>query len=503
MFARDGRTIFYNAALGPNYHLFSVDAVQGAPRELTTTTGWDINPVPSPDGKQLAFLRFADGSMSLYIGELGHLEAARRLAVSNLRPSWTPDGHIWTGIRNQIERRDPVRGTIDRTLPVPRDHLASFVIELPDGRLVALLHPLDDSAQIDQVVLYAATGGEPVVLHRGSMGQVLAMHPDGASVVISTSALNRAVELWQQPLDPKRPARQLTNGMVAAHSGLSIAGKRLAWSDCRAYMYLATVRAGQDGTLGYAPLSRNDWGDMTPVGIPGTTEVAFLSDRAGRFELFRQDLRLRGEPVRIPLGALEPVAFDISRDATFLVAGEGTTGLYYAPITGGEPRLLFAESGDLQPSIDRHGKTVYFERHDGEQYRIAAIDVAGGAPRWVAPIGSHAPAASPTADLLAYIDSQKTGSHAMLLDLATGKTRRLQPGVPDRPMGGLRWSPDGTRVLIVEDNVGVTEIDVRTGKPLRVAPNGANQLAGATYVGDDIIVGHQVSAGDIWTGELE
>ena len=124
-------------------------------------------------------------------------------------------------------------------------------------------------------------------------------------------------------------------------------------------------------------------------------------------------------------------------------------------------------------------------------------------PRWVAPIGSHAPAASPTADVVAYVDSRPPRTRAMLLDLATGKSRVLFPEEPAHPMSALRWSADGKRILMVEDNVGVKELDVATGKVLRSAPIGANQLAGATYVGDDIIVGHQMSAGDIWTGELE
>jgi len=477
-----------------------------APRELTTTDGWDLAAAPSPDGKQLAFLRAtADEPMSLYVGDIDRLGAARRIALSNTRPFWSPTGQVWTAVRDKLERRNLATGKVVRTLPVPRDHLPAFGIELPDGRVVAILHPIDESALIDQAVLYPATGGAPQVLYDGNLAEVLALHPDGASIVIAVMAANRAIELWRQPLDPSRPAQQLTSGLVTARSRLDIAGRHLVWSDCRNYNYLAAVRPGPDGTLGFAPLSRNDWGDLTPVGVPGTRQVIFLSDRAGRLELLRQDLDQRGEPTRIPLGAMEPIAFDVARDGSFLVLAEGTAGLFHVPIAGGEPRLLFAEPGDLMPSIDRHGTTIYFERQDRGQYRIAAIDVAGGRPRWVptAP-GTHAPAASPTTDELAFVATTPDGrARAMLLDLATGKARPLEPDGPERSPSSLRWSPDGTRILIVEDNAGVTEVDVRTAKVLRSARTGSDLLAGGTYVGDDIIVAHQVVTGDLWSAELE
>jgi len=497
----DGATIYYDAPTGADYHLYAIDRTGGAPRQLTTTKGWDLAATPSPDGRHLAFLRLANAEpMTLFVGDVAQLHAARRIVVSNMRPVWSPDGtHVWAGGRPLIERYDVASGKPDRSLRVPADHVALYGLELPDGRFVALLHPIDRSALIDQVIVYPAGGGEPTLLVKGNLGEVIALHPDGASVIISVMASNRGVELWRQPLVREQPATQLTTGMIAARSRLAIAGRTIVWSDCREYIHLAKL--GPSNT--FEELGRTDWADWNPVRA-GPSEVAFLSDRAGRFEVLRQDLTRGGEPARIPLGGLEPVAFDVSRDGSFVAAGEGTKGLYVVPASG-SPKLLFAETGDLAPSIDRHGSTIYFERHSGDRYRIAAIPTAGGEPRWVAPEGSVAPAASPTADVLAYLAPTGKGTaKVMLLDVVTGKTRALSPDAPPVTASALRWSPDGKRLLLVDRNTGLRELDATTGAVLRELPSGAAQIAGAAYVGAaDLVVGHQTVSGDVWTAQLE
>jgi WD40 repeat protein len=500
-YSHDGKTIYYDAASGPDFHLFAVDAAGGTPRELTTTRGWDIAVAPSPDGKRLAFLRLAgDQPMSLFVGDTERLGDARLVAISNARPAWSPDGrHVWGGGRPTLDRFDLATGKPGRRLAVPSDHVAMFAIELTDGRVVVALHPLDNSALIDKVLLYPADDGAPITLVTGNLGEVLALHPDGASVVLSVMSSNRAVELWQQPLAPDREATLLTTGVIAARSRLAIAGRRLVWSDCREYTHLAKLRGDA-----FVDIARAEWSDWAPSGISTTSRVAFLSDRAGKFEILTQDLDKAGEPARFPLGDLEPVAFDVSPDGSFLAAGEGAKGLYVVPAAGA-PKLLFAESGDLAPSIDRHGTTIYFERHVGAAYRIAAISTAGGEPRWVAPEGSLAPAASPTADELAYLARAAPGlGRVMVLDLASGKARALEgDAAPPIKVSLVRWSRDGKRLLVVDKNAGVRELDATTGKELRAIQTGSSQIVGATYVRDDVVIGHQTTSGDIWVAEIE
>jgi Tol biopolymer transport system component len=502
-FSPDGTTVYYDAPVGGDYHLFAMGVDGGNVRELTTTKGWDIAPVPSPDGARLAFLRTGKDPMTLYVADLDHVDQARAIAAGGLRPVWSPDGtHVWTGHRTGIWRYDVVRGTVDRTLALPPDHVPLLGLELADGRFVAALHPLDRSALVDEVVVYPATEGPPVRLVRGNLAEVLIIHPDSVSIIVAEMTENRAVELWRVPLDGGAKTL-LSNGTIAARSRLAIAGRRLLWSDCSERMNLAVLGSGGDGSPLFTDLSRNDWADWYPVGVRGTSHLMFLTDRAARFEIYRMDLANRADLMRIDLGELEPAAFDVSPDGSFLAAGEGAKGLYVVPLDGAPPRLLFAESGDLSPSIDRHGRTIFFERHEGDGYRIAAISVDGGEPTWVAPSGSHDPAASPTDDVLAYLAPSGTGeSIPMLLELTTGKSRALEPGAAQHPWAGMRWSPDGKRLLLFDPDTGVTELEVATGKRLREASIGADQIGGATYVGTQIVIGHQAWAGDVWTATL-
>jgi dipeptidyl aminopeptidase/acylaminoacyl peptidase len=61
-FSPDGKTLYYtqgaerDEALSTDYNLYSVDAASGGiPKRLTSNPGWDGSPVPSPNGKYLAF----------------------------------------------------------------------------------------------------------------------------------------------------------------------------------------------------------------------------------------------------------------------------------------------------------------------------------------------------------------------------------------------------------------------------------------------------------------
>ena len=111
-------------------------------------------------------------------------------------------------------------------------------------------------------------------------------------------------------------------------------------------------------------------------------------------------------------------------------------------------------------------------------------------------------AASPTADVLAYLLPSGTNLVPTLFDLRTKTSRPLQPGAALTTWTGLRWSPDGTRLLLVGKDHDLQEVEVATGRVVRTLPLVGSQTLGATYAGDEVVIGRISWRGDVWTAEL-
>ncbi len=170
-------------------------------------------------------------------------------------------------------------------------------------------------------------------------------------------------------------------------------------------------------------------------------------------------------------------------------------------IDGDVPSKPFGDDSDYGFSPD--GKTVYFSvRIAGHSepwstnfdiYR-APFDgskkpenLTAGNPAWDA-----GPVASPDGKWLAYRAMKRPGFESdrfgvMLMDLATGKTREIDPKW-DRSADGLAWSPDGKALYTLADDLGqhrLFAIDVDSGKAERLTDQGT---VGSFDVGRDGIV---------------
>jgi WD40 repeat protein len=259
------------------------------------------------------------------------------------------------------------------------------------------------------------------------------------------------------------------------------------------------------GATKFTDLSRNKWVDFSPNAIPGTDEIVFLSYRSTNDEIWRMT-KTGDRPRVVPFGKLELDRISISHDGTWIV-GNNDNGVYAGPIDGSAEPIKVHDDDDSEQNavFSRDGQTIFIELREGKRDRIASMARTGGPTTWVVPAPSMAPAVSPTEDVLAYLAELtipgKTWPRVItLFDLKTKKSRTLD--VPPYPYRDLRWSPDGKRLLAIRRDGQVAEIDVATSKVLRTFETGADQIYGATYLGDEIMVGHSASAGDIWEADL-
>jgi len=508
--APDG-TIYYDQIVGPDDHLFAYDPKTRQSRELTQTRGWDLAPAVSPDGTKLAWLRRTEEAMALVVADVADLSGAKKLANGGLRPAWSPDGtHVWAGARKRVGRMNIATGKAERVLDLPEGAYPMALVELPDGRVVVLTRT--GSATADGLAIYAPGATTSTWLLPASdenpMDEVLTLSPSGDAVLVARYTITQALEIWSVPLDGKPPAVVATS--IDARKKLVLQGKRLVWSDCTEYMTIAAMEQTPAGGTKFVDVARNKWQDGFPLAIPGTNELVFISYRSGTGEVWR--MSRGGENARtVAFGGHELDRLTaVSHDGR-LLAGVLGVGLYVGPLDGtAKPQLIVpgaAMNTERNATFSRDNRTVFFESRDGEVDRIASVRVTGGAPAWVLPAGSLMPAQSPTADVLAYLTDAKNGNHlerfVMLLDQKTGKTRKASPDLAAYPYRDLRWSPDGAKLLAVRRDGKLTELDVATGKVLRTFDVGSDTLTGATYAGDEILVGRATSAGDLWQADLK
>ncbi len=502
--APDG-TVYYDAVVGADQHLMAYDARTRESRELTLTKGWDMAPKVSPDGTRIVFLRKTSDMMAAHVAQLDDLTTARQIVPGGSRPSWSPSGEIWAGGRKGISRYNPENLAVTRTLELPEGAFPMTTLELADGRVVVLTK--NGSASADGLYIYDKGDRDPRALIPASdenpMDEVLALAPGGDGVLVAKWQATNNVEIWHVPLDGS-PSFAVSGAAINARKFLEIADKRVVWSDCTEVISLATLSHTPTGATKFSNLSRNAWMDHGPQAIPGTDDILLISYRSTLAEIWRMS-KTGDRPRVIPFGKHELDRMTVSHDGTWIV-GNNDTGVYAGPIDGSAQPIKVHEDdhGEQNAVFSRDGQTIFLELRDGTKDRIASMSRTGGPTTWVAPAPSMAPATSPTADVLAYLTDVPSAKFAqreiVLLDLVTKKSRKL--AVPPYPYRDLRWHSSGKRLLAIRRDGQIAEIDVATSKILRTFDVGAAQIFGATYVGDEIMVGHAAAAGDIWEGTL-
>jgi Tol biopolymer transport system component len=97
VFSRDGREIAYHAFQGGTRQVFVMPAEGGRPSQVTTGSGQSQNPVWSPDGRALTFVRGyrtpAQEMMIVTRDDRGRWGAPRTLLKLGLLSAWAPQGH--------------------------------------------------------------------------------------------------------------------------------------------------------------------------------------------------------------------------------------------------------------------------------------------------------------------------------------------------------------------------------------------------------------------------
>ncbi len=325
----DGRWLYYAARDGPVFEddvvlpLWSIrrrDLKSGDDETLIVNQGSAMRPVPSPDGRLLAYAVRVDGRTTLRLRELAtgadrvladpitH-DVQEATASRDLVPGYafTPDSkavlitiggriarvEVDSGARSAVPFKAHValdlgpqlrQSLKEETGPV-RARLIQQPVQSPDGRTLAF-------SALGRIYLMDLPGGAPRRLHDGGPPQYMpAWSPDGRTLAYVTWTGGDGGALWITPADGSAAPRQVEAGGYYTNPVLTPDGRALTALRSSAYDRLRTAQEPLWTGRSFGPLRQAELVELPLAGGPGRVVASgklsgdphFTTDAGGVF----------------------------------------------------------------------------------------------------------------------------------------------------------------------------------------------------------------------------
>lgn len=513
----------------------------GTVRRLTENgdwRGWAEFPVPSPDGKQIAYTWYneqARRELRVYSLESSSARVVfDRPEVDAPQPfAWTPDASRILAVLAGTDRASEIAfvSVADGSTRVLKamDWRAPQQLALsPDGRLVAYDFPRRQDSPERDIFLLAADGSrdELLVAHPDN-DAVVAWTPDGTGLLFASDRSGR-LGIWMQPMTAGgavgapvlvRPDVPLFRPLGLTRRGSLFYSVRTGFSD----VYVASLDAATGAVLAPpAPLSPRfvGWNRSPDWSVDGGS-VAYASQR----ESPQRSVGWMGGTIvvrSLPGGAEREITPRLAQwgfvlrwspdGGSFLVVGRdatGQAGVFRVSAATGEASLVVRQKppGGVQfPAWSADGQSVFYLLTTAEaSNRLRVRSLATGADREVFSRAINNAALSPDGRSIVVRLSEPRGEGDVLaiVAVAGGEEKellRLTPPDAFAPWGGLAWTPDGKHVLFTQTSGDpkrpdeLWRIPVGGGPPqktgiamkglrhLRVHPDGERIVFGAGQV---------------------
>jgi Tol biopolymer transport system component/DNA-binding winged helix-turn-helix (wHTH) protein len=413
----DGNYVYYTLLQRDNWDgvLYRVPILGGEARQVLT----DINgPVAlSPDGKKIAFYRWADDEDRLMVANTdgtGQRQLVARggnesLVYGTHGPSWSPDS---------------------KTL------LTAFGTLAP---------------QLSMTV--AAVSAETGALNLFSQKKFqsiadIAWLPNGQGVLVSATdqfAEYASWKIWQISY-PSGNAQRITNDLNS-YQTISLAADSNT---------LATVQTETQGNLWIASL--NDLAHISPIttgrnlaSFPSWApdgKVIYSLSSAGNTDLYMVDPR-EGSAKQLTVNSgnnYHPAVSPDGRHIVFSSDRSGVIGLWRIDIDGQNPKQLtnqFSTKANFAPD----GRTIAY-MSSANSHTISTISIDGGEPRQLTKNDSGHPAFSPDGTLIACLYSEKADTkYGIAIIPATGGPPVKTFPLPAGFSFPIKWMPDGKAIM--------------------------------------------------------
>jgi serine/threonine protein kinase/sugar lactone lactonase YvrE len=430
-FSPDGGSVVYASDLGsPGVHHIMTRGVAGLasagaagssqPLTLTSSPKDDTNPVWSPDGSRIAFLRRtsaqnleaivipAGGGPEQAIASLpGALPSARKYMT------WAPDSQALVAVHRLQGAfairlyRFPLSGGAEQPVTEGPDGAQDVTPAFsPDGRWLAFLR-WENGATYELWVAPQPHGKPKAVAKSAVPITSFAWKPDSRTIVYGSGAISTG-ELWQVTMDGGRTLAPFVLEGASDQITIASKGARMAYVLQNLDANILRVpldQAGRKNQPAPQKLFASVREEMDPAISPDGKSIAFVSNRSGHWNLWRGNADGAGlrELAAEPLLPFHPAWSGDSREIAFESEASGKSEIWLISAEGGQPWRLVAMPGGAQvPAWSRDGKRVLFYTNAQGSRQIWEIAATGGTPIQLTRGGSYDPSESPDGRYLYY-----------------------------------------------------------------------------------------------------
>lgn len=441
-FSPDGRRFaFASDALG-QMDIWVQQVAAGPPVVLTQdNSGYDGNPVWSPDGEWIAFVSDRNGGGLFVMTALGG--ALRQLAVVPFSPSvesiastptlaWAPDGETLVYAFGRQERKGlfrlPIAGGEPQQLELSPQPSGFALIEPafhPNGLQLAFVSQSGSGTTVSRLWSVDTRGGEPTALTEGQYADRQPVFAADGRRLFFLSDRSGTMDVWWMAVDdggmPASEPQRLTAGLGIGSFALDPTGRGLVYSrlEERSSILsapLSEARASRVHAEATTVFSENHLIEHFDLGS-GSDWMVFDSTRGGR-----------------------PDIWVIGRDGKAL------------------RRLSDPECRDWHPDLSLDGRSVAYHSLCNGQRELHFCPLGGGPPTILAssPSEDWLPELSPAGDLVVFSSDRSGNPDIWVVPTTGGEPSRLttHPGNDHNPL----WTRDGTAVVFASNRLGQEEL---------------------------------------------
>ena len=482
-FAPDGRQMVFSWDGGGengNFDIYVKLIGAGEPVRLTVAATDEINPVFSPDGKSIAFVRVLPTHNEIVsIPALGGAERKIYERASHASVSFSPDGNFLAGaeldashneagiFKINLQTGDKIRLTAPAAPAV--DHTPRFS---PDGKSLAFIRYFSSFRR--EIFVASTDGGAEQEPRQVTADDVriygLAWNHDSRSLFFTSYRAVNQLNLWRvSTTGQDEPQMISTGGKNLQDLAISPNGRSIAFVEETADENIWEIEPNQPPR----PLIRSTRADHSQQFSPNGATIVFASDRTGNYEIWLADADGKnqrqltdqhgsaGSPRFSPDGKF--VAYDAQM--------AGGSDVYVVSVNGGAPRRL-TETGKNNglPAWSADGNWIFFNSNRSGEQQVWKTPANGGEAIQITRQGAFEIFAAPDGKRIIY--SKGAGKSGLWSAGTDGADEKPIPELGET--GAWRsWSvaPDGIYYTAFTNQIPlhIKFYDFQTGQTRRIA----------------------------------